>query len=156
MIETTLADIRRMAKDRPEGYYDAVVGQGVIDGESITFSDEAWAALKARFRPQPELPALDQMARNFWGSVAWWASNGFPMARRRDFIARLEQCQRNECGQWQGDGKIARCAACGCTGLKLWLASEECPKGFWNAVQGLTFKEGAKGVFRRLSERLKG
>lgn len=154
VIRTTLEQIALRAKERPKGYYEDVIARGRINGEWIEFDSATWEELKRKYRGEPpELPTLDVLARNFWRAVGWWIVNGMPVTWPWQFRARLRQCQTNQCGDWMGDRVIARCAACGCTGLKLWLASERCPKGFWKAVRGVPVAGWLRGAFRKVAGR---
>lgn len=148
-----LSFVYDQARFRPAGYVEEVLAAGKIDGEQIEFSEDALAVLRKKYG-EPELPGLGEMAQNFTRSVAWWLINGVPVARRREFQARLSQCESNVCGQWLVDRSIARCAACGCAqGLKLWIATETCPKGYWNAVKGMTLREGARITLQKIFKR---
>jgi len=50
-------------------------------------------------------------------------------------IERLEICM-NKC-PWMVDEALAECSACGCyIPLKARLATEQCPKGRWDALDG--------------------
>lgn len=148
-IKVRIEEVRKQAAYRPEGYVEDVLGSGVVNGDVVEIEATNWARLIGKYG-EPEMPSLGEMAKNFTRSVAWWLINGVPVTRRRDFHARLRQCEGNECGQWLGDRRIARCAACGCAGVKLWLASEKCPNGYWGAVDGMKLREAARMALRRV------
>ena len=54
-----------------------------------------------------------------------WAEAGFAVVTREEFDGRRINC--DACDQWTG----VTCRACGCTRLKLWLATERCPLRKW-------------------------
>ena len=48
-------EIRRAASQRPLGYYEDVLSHGTVEGDKVTLSDEAYAALSSKYRsPQPK------------------------------------------------------------------------------------------------------
>lgn len=166
-MKLPLAHIREAAQHRPPSYYEDVVAHGTIEGDSLLLAPEQHQALASKYavtvpmligdQSPPPLPPLNEMTATFWRSMGRWVLAGFPIAWPRDLRARLKQCQANECGQWLGDSKIARCAACGCCAqIKPWLATERCPKGYWDQVAGITLTAGLEAVCRRISGRGKG
>jgi hypothetical protein len=83
------------------------------------------------FMLQPPEPTLVELARNFGGSVRRWVSAGFPVAKAVEFDERLKVCQM--CESWDATGNVGagKCKVCKCTKIKLWMATEKCPKGKW-------------------------
>lgn len=80
-------------------------------------------------------PTVAEMAINVARATCRWAATGFQVVDQPVFAARLETCRG--CPKWDeaargGRGKC-RHHTCGCTKLKLWLASEVCPLGKWPA-----------------------
>jgi len=74
------------------------------------------------------LPSLVEMAKRFTLAMASWASSGFRIVSQEQFQERRNTCLT--CNHWRGDGTnvaMGRCGKCGCSGLKLFAASEECP-----------------------------
>lgn len=150
MKRIELRHIYAKAKYRPRGYVEEMLAAGRVDGDWIEFEDGVFDGLKAKYQ-EPEMPSLDVMARRFFRSIGWWIAKGVPVTRKGEFLERLRVCESNVCGQWLGDRRVARCAACGCsTGVKLWVATETCPKGLWGAVEGLTIKGAFKEVARQV------
>ena len=74
-----------------------------------------------------EKPTLTQMARRFAHEARSWASSGFKHVSQEVYEQRLDKCET--CGFWQGESAFGygRCGKCGCSGLKLFLATTRCP-----------------------------
>lgn len=57
------------------------------------------------------------------------------LVNKEAFDLRLATCRRCPLHHWDEDARLGlgKCKheKCGCTKLKLWLASERCPAGFW-------------------------
>ena len=64
-----------------------------------------------------------------------WQQKGFKIADKASRRTRFEQCK--SCGYWHAEGNfyLGEChaAGCGCTRMKIWLATSACPKGNWPA-----------------------
>lgn len=62
---------------------------------------------------------------------AKWAKAGFPIVSGEDFEKRKGICV--ECEHWNADafGGLGRCGRCGCSGVKLRLATSRCPARKW-------------------------
>lgn len=74
-----------------------------------------------------EPPTLAERAVRFTKAMAEWISNGAPVVPFEVFDQRLKICE--SCYWWRGNtgyGKIG-CGKCGCSGKKLWFATESCP-----------------------------
>lgn len=58
--------------------------------------------------------------------------SGFKTVTNEQLLSRREVCE--SCSFWKGEAAfgIGRCGSCGCYGLKLYAASENCPQGKWN------------------------
>lgn len=74
-----------------------------------------------------EKPSVSQMARNFAYAATGWALSGFKHVSQEVYEFRLERCEG--CHFWQGQSAFGygRCGKCGCSGLKLFMASTRCP-----------------------------
>lgn len=70
-------------------------------------------------------PTGVELIRNFGAAVGRWAAAGFEVTGQDEYARRRVAC--DACADWVG----GRCRRCGCTGLKLWLATERCPAGRW-------------------------
>jgi hypothetical protein len=96
-----------------------------------------WAEIK--MASPPPSPTLIDLLFRFEAAAAKWAAAGFPWVSRDEFKARLKLCR--QCPHWRRS-LVPTCQQCGCTALKLWLATEECPltgpEKRWKA----TFKAG--------------
>lgn len=62
---------------------------------------------------------------------AQWAKAGFPIVSGADLAERKGICV--ECEHWNAGafGGLGRCGKCGCSGVKLRLATSRCPAGKW-------------------------
>jgi hypothetical protein len=64
-----------------------------------------------------------------------WVGAGMPLVARATYRQRLTACQA--CAYWKPAARLGlgkcRAPGCGCTGLKLRLATERCPVGRWPA-----------------------
>lgn len=83
-----------------------------------------------------EKPTITQMARMFAYAAGQWAASGFRHVSQEVYQARLESCEG--CYHWQGESAFGygRCGKCGCSGLKLFMATTRCPlePPRWSAV----------------------
>lgn len=72
-----------------------------------------------------------QMAKNLASSAANWAANGFEMSDDKTLEVRKAAC--DSCVYWEDSARLGmgKCQKCGCTSLKLKLATEKCPIGKW-------------------------
>ena len=87
--------------------------------------------------PSPILirkPTLKQLAVNFYGEISKWATKGFKTTTQEQYQARLSTCR--SCEHWNEEANMnfGKCAKCGCTGSKLWLASSKCPINLWKEI----------------------
>lgn len=74
------------------------------------------------------------MAKNFGKAMAKFAGSGFLRATAEQHAERMVEC--NACEFWDPKARLGlgKCAKCGCTGAKQWIASSECPIGKWGPV----------------------
>lgn len=81
-------------------------------------------------------PSLRKLATNFSRAIVKWQKAGYPVVSKQEFHHRLGLCRG--CEHWDEGGwfGLHKCAACGCSGLKLWLETEQCPLLRWNPVNG--------------------
>lgn len=82
----------------------------------------------------PEDKALLQKAGKLSKALFDWAKAGFALAPADVCTQRKSICQG--CEFWKGDGfnGMGKCTKCGCSGVKLKLATSSCPIGMWDAV----------------------
>lgn len=74
-----------------------------------------------------EPPSLADKAREFTAAMRNWVRYRMPVVSQEVFEERQRICEGCELyGGVRTFGFIG-CGKCGCTGLKLWLASEKCP-----------------------------
>jgi hypothetical protein len=80
-----------------------------------------------------EEPTLVELAANFTKATARWIKAGLPVATKAETKARKAICLI--CEHHRPDATFLKCAKCGCSKVKLWLATERCPIGKWESVQ---------------------
>jgi hypothetical protein len=83
----------------------------------------------------PPEPSLLQEAGNLSTALAAWTRAGFPVASLDQVILRRQACEA--CPLWdpRARGGLGKCKSprCGCTKLKWWLATSQCPEKRWPA-----------------------
>jgi hypothetical protein len=104
--------------------------------------DDQWHAVDANgavLRPDQgqvphSPPTAAEMAHNLKETLSAWARHGFPIASEEVRVERQATC--DACMWWQQDAFFGsgRCLKCGCSVLKLALATAKCPIGKWPAV----------------------
>jgi hypothetical protein len=79
-------------------------------------------------------PSLIQMAKNFGAAMLDSAKTGFKKVTPEQHAERMVIC--NACEFWDGKARMGmgKCAKCGCTGSKQWLASSKCPINLWGSI----------------------
>lgn len=91
--------------------------------------------------PDPEVkcsdwskPSLPELIVRAGRALIRFARSGFPLVTPQQLVERRNVCE--ECSFWQGESSfgLGRCGSCGCTGLKLYAASENCPQKKWKAI----------------------
>ncbi len=80
-----------------------------------------------------ETPTTFQMAKNLASSAVRWAQSGFALADTETLENRKTIC--NACEHWESEANLGlgKCQKCGCTSVKLRLASETCPIDKWSS-----------------------
>ena len=83
--------------------------------------------------PLSELTFLQRVSKFAVASITWVAS-GFKVVNASQYNDRLNICQ--SCDRWQGEKVfgLGVCGSCGCTGIKLYAASEKCPLNKWGKL----------------------
>ena len=139
--------LKEAAKERKEGYLEAIraIGKthGEGDNEIIEFTEEQHHQIAVQFALDPstvpdklEMPPMTEMAKNAaaaFGRAVSAAVSGEPVARSEEEQEKfLAICTGTEttpkCEKYE-DG---RCSICGCFArLKTKLATEHCPIGKW-------------------------
>lgn len=129
-----LEALRLAAQRKPKGYLEDVVASGTVDGDELLMEEEPYQRLRAKWTTggarldQIEPPTILEKAKNFAAATARWLSAGVPVVTEAEEKLRRHKCQ-HECPvkAWSTDGLYDHCALCGCGGLKLEWATEECP-----------------------------
>lgn len=90
------------------------------------------AAAKAGNEPvewlrSTEPPTLAEKLTRFARAAKSWAKSGFSVVSDEEFLFRQNQCET--CKWWRGSASfgLGNCGKCGCTGIKLYWATEQCP-----------------------------
>ncbi len=83
-----------------------------------------------------ESGSVIEQAENAMKAARKWIIAGAPLATAEQKAKRAEIC--GACEKWDGDARLGlgKCKAkgCGCTALKIAIATEECPLGKWGSV----------------------
>jgi hypothetical protein len=89
---------------------------------------------KAKKRTAAKEPTLMEKAKSLTDAVASWTKAGFKMATEEQYAARYEICKA--CDFWVDEGYMGmgKCRQCGCSGVKLRLATSTCPLEKWGKV----------------------
>lgn len=125
--------LRETAKTRPPGYEQAIRSAGRLENGVIHIAPADFVRVLTDFgiiaEPSPLL-----LARDFATESAKWIAAGFPLVDAETFATRERACKGADiCGLWQPGGYmgVGKCPLCGCTKLKLHLATTTCPRGIW-------------------------
>ena len=75
---------------------------------------------------------LAGMVKGFVGSMGQWIAQGAPVVTPEQFESRAGICL--DCPRWDraAFGGRGRCLECGCSSMKLYLATSSCPVGKWS------------------------
>jgi hypothetical protein len=79
-------------------------------------------------------PTKAELLIRFGRALIGFARTGFKTVSAEQLGERRDICLA--CPLWKGESVlgIGKCGACGCTGFKLYAASEKCPQGKWEAI----------------------
>lgn len=131
--------IKNKAKERPEGYVEDVLSQGVVVGNFLEIEALKYKKLLDKYAPNTPMPAAkccNQMppvatqlknAANAAGRVVGALVRGEGVLAPQDEVER----RKGICGGCQFlNGN--RCSKCGCFySRKVQLLTEKCPIGLW-------------------------
>ena len=97
-------------------------------------SDEWLRVKEKRMKEASAGPSVVQMTKNFVISMTESAKTGFKKVTPEQHAERMTVC--NGCQFWDGKARMGagKCAKCGCTGAKQWLASSSCPINLWGPL----------------------
>lgn len=81
---------------------------------------------------EPHNPFM--LAARFAHAALTWARSGFKVVTEAQLTQRQSICLA--CKHWNGSKMFGygACDVCGCSGLKLFAATEKCPIGLWNTL----------------------
>jgi hypothetical protein len=91
--------------------------------------------------PIETAPNWLQVAAQFGAALARWILSGLPLVTWDQFKARHLQCTGDDvsprCPHFTTFKSIGltKCGKCGCSTVKLYLATERCPIGRWSALR---------------------
>jgi Family of unknown function (DUF6171) len=89
-------------------------------------------AIERTPRPTSYPPMAEQIGNALKAGLRFLAS-GCKIVDQGEHDRRLSIC-RAPCFFWDRD--LGRCRACGCVDdLKAWIATQECPKGYWKETE---------------------
>ena len=79
-------------------------------------------------------PTKAELLMRFGKALLNFAGSGFKTVTAEQLSERREICLA--CPFWEGESVmgIGKCGACGCSGFKMYAATEKCPKGKWEAL----------------------
>jgi len=80
-------------------------------------------------------PTKTELLTRAGNAIKNFVNNGFKLVTADQLLDRRAVCE--ECSLWNGEGSfgMGRCGSCGCTGLKLHVASEKCPLNKWEDIE---------------------
>ncbi len=84
-------------------------------------------------------PPFSEKLKEFASSMKEWLRQGLPVVTAEVLQERTETCSGSDskprCEHWRGfaNSFIGSCGSCGCSGVKLFLGTEHCPKGKWKS-----------------------
>lgn len=91
-------------------------------------------------------PSVSAIASNFFAALVRTAKDGFKTVPQATFEERLTICR--SCPYWDDKARlgVGKCnhPECGCTKLKLHLASQVCPQGWWGEGETVILKHSFK------------
>jgi hypothetical protein len=120
------------AKRRPAGYAEFVLERGMVDGDFVVLDADGFRTVREKFplpgrHDVPLTPSTAELAANFAGAMSTWAQAGFKVVEREVYEKRNAIC--SACEYWLPHGHLGlgKCRKCGCSRVKLWLATSKCP-----------------------------
>lgn len=108
------------------------------DAAGNVISDHRLAAPVPSVAASSSPPSFLTKLAHAKAALTRWNAAGRPMASRKVRAERLAICQACDHYNPTGNWLLGECRhpGCGCTRLKLMLASERCPIGKWEASPG--------------------
>lgn len=130
-VKFNLNKVKEVAKNRPIGYYEDVIGSGTIIGDYVEIDRIKAIELVEKYQKYEAHPTTKEMIKNFGKAVTDEISSiatGNPPIDAETSKKRMEIC--NNCEFI--NKKSQRCNKCGCF-LKWKTAwrSQKCPIGKW-------------------------
>lgn len=141
----TLAEVQEQWANQPNAWVTWMLSQATKEGDRFGWSDSFWVhslEFVARTKvPNPNKPVQEiqtgptvlQMAANVAKAASDWVSGGMEMANDETQTKRKNICAG--CELWDANARLGlgKCTheKCGCTKMKVWLATSVCPLGRW-------------------------
>jgi len=127
MISIPLAKLQSVSATKPQGYYAACLAAGTVVGDALELSEEAFAALRARFSPPPRSTQIASLAGALVAECGSALAGGNPLTEEEK-SARLAICEA--CEFFVAADR--RCSKCGCwVDAKAAFRTQQCPEGKW-------------------------
>lgn len=82
---------------------------------------------------ESDAPPTGLLQTKYHLAVFRWAVLGLPISKKDDYLERSRVCE--DCTFWEG-----HCALAGESGVKAWLASQECPAKKWPSINTQEFQ----------------
>lgn len=121
------------------GTYKALVDRFVAGWSGGDFDTDFQAWLESGAHPgvqidarhtAPNGPSVVTRVKNFSGALFRFVVEGMPIESKEEATRRLEICESNACGHF--DGSVCRHTKCGCfSKIKTFFATEHCPVDRW-------------------------
>ena len=81
-----------------------------------------------------EAPPISEQIKNLHEELRRWQEAGRPVVSKVDLLERYSICKGCEFHNPSRILVLARCMKCGCSGLKLHMATTKCPDGNWGSL----------------------
>ena len=134
LIKVLWADILDQCHNGRVGLCADIQSSGSLDGDVLEIDREVLKRLLSGRRNRPEDPSIAELATRAAEALGRWAIAGFKVCSEEQVANRLSICRSCEYFDEKARLGLGKCKApgCGCTKLKLHLATESCPQGKWH------------------------
>jgi len=98
--------------------------------------NQKWGQFDCGSPKNESSPTIIQMGQNLTKSTVNWVKSGLPLVTKEIYKQRLKICKN--CQYWLPNARLGmgKCnhSKCGCTKIKLKLATESCPIKLWERI----------------------